>query len=392
MGAQPMAWNEPGGRRDKDPWGGRGNGSGPPDLDEAFRKLRAKIKGLFGDRGPISGGGGSGGGGGGSPAVWIVALVALVALAVYESVYVIEAAERAVVTRFGAYITTLMPGLNFRWPPPIERVEKINIDQIRSVGQKGAMYTQDENIVDVELNVQYRVRSVEDFAFMVVGPDATLEQVMESSVRGVIGENKLDFIMTEGRMQVAADIREAIQDLVDQYQAGVEVTSVNMQPAKPPEEVRSAFDDAIKAREDEQRYINEAKAYVSEVLPRAEGQAARLRADAEGYKSQVIEQSEGQTSRFTQVLAEYEKAPGVTRERLYLETVESVLSNSPKVLLDVEGGNNLVYLPLDKFFGHAPGSPETVAVPPRSGAEAEPLASDQAPAPRADVRGRERTR
>ena len=227
---------------------------------------------------------------------------------------------------------------------------------------------------------------------VLVDPDATLEQVTESSVRGVIGENKLDFIMTEGRSQVAADIRQAIQDLVDQYEAGLEVTSVNMQPAKPPEEVRSAFDDAIKAREDEQRYINEAKAYVSEVLPKAEGQAARLRADAEGYKSQVIEQSEGQTSRFTQVLAEYEKAPGVTRERLYLETVESVLSNSPKVLLDVEGGNNLMYLPLDKFFGHAPGSQETVAAPPRSGAEAEPLASDQAPAPRADVRSRERTR
>lgn len=393
MGAQPMAWNEPGGRRDKDPWGGRGNGSGPPDLDEAFRKLQAKIKGLFGGRGPISGGGGGGGGGGaGSPALWIVALVALVALAIFESVYVIEAAERAVVTRFGAYVTTLTPGLNFRWPPPIERVEKINIDQIRSVGQKGAMYTQDENIVDVELNVQYRVKSAEDFAFNVVGPDATLEQVTESSVRGVIGENKMDFIVTEGRMKVAGDIRQAIQDLLDQYQAGLEVTGVNMQPAKPPEEVKSAFDDAIKAREDEQRFINEAKAYVSEVLPKVEGQAARLRADAEGYKSQVIAQSEGQTSRFTQVLAQYEKAPGVTRERLYLETLESVLSNTPKVLLDVEGGNNLVYLPLDKLFGHAPGSQETVAAPPRSGAEAEPLASDQAPAPRADARSRDRTR
>lgn len=389
MGAWPMAWNEPGGRRDKDPWGGRGNGSGPPDLDEAFRKLQAKIKGLFGGRGPISGGGG-GRGGGGSPALWIVALLALVAFAVYESIYVIEAAERAVVTRFGAYVATLTPGLNFRWPPPIERVEKVNIDQIRSAGQKGAMYTQDENIVDVELNVQYRVGSVEDFVFNVVGPDATLEQVMESSVRGVMGENKLDFIMTEGRMQVAADIREAIQDLVDQYQAGLEVTSVNMQPAKPPEEVRSAFDDAIKAREDEQRFINEAKAYVSEILPKAEGQAARLRADAEGYKAQVIEQAEGQAGRFTQILTEYEKAPGVTRERLYLETVESVLSNSPKVLLDVEGGNNLVYLPLDKFFGHPPGSQEAAAAvqPPRPGVEPEPLASDQAPAPRADGRSR----
>ncbi|MGH9896202.1 MAG: FtsH protease activity modulator HflK, partial [bacterium] len=267
--------------------------------------------------------------------------------------------------------------------------EKINVDQIRSAGQKGAMYTQDENIVDVELNVQYRVKSVEDFAFNVVGPDATLEQVTESSVRGVIGENTMDFIVTEGRMQVAADIRQAIQELLDQYRAGLEVTGVNMQPAKPPEEVKSAFDDAIKAREDEQRFINEAKAYVSEVLPKAEGQAARLRADAEGYKSQVIAQSEGQTSRFTQVLAEYEKAPGVTRERLYLETMESVLANSPKVLLDVEGGNNLIYLPLDKLFGHPPGSQETtVAAPPRSGAEAEPLASDQAPAPRAEGRSR----
>ncbi|MGH8565795.1 MAG: FtsH protease activity modulator HflK [Gammaproteobacteria bacterium] len=388
-----MAWNEPGGRRDKDPWGGRGNGGGPPDLDEAFRKLRAKIKGLFGERGPISGGGG-GGGGGGSPALWILALVVLVALAIYESVHVIAAAERAVVMRFGAYITTLMPGLNFRWPPPIERVEKVNIDQIRSVGYKAAMYTQDENIVDVELNVQYRVKSIEDFAFNVVGPDATLEQVTESSVRGVIGENKMDFIVTEGRTQVVADIRKAVQELLDQYQSGLEVTSVNMQPAKPPEEVKSAFDDAIKAREDEQRFINEAKAYVSLVLPKAEGQAARIRADAEGYRSRVIAHSEGEASRFTQILTEYEKAPEVTRERLYLETVESVLSNSPKVLLDVQGGNNLIYLPLDKLFAHTPGSQEAAEVPPRSssasGAEPEPLASDQAPVPRADGRSRER--
>jgi len=387
-----MAWNEPGGRRDKDPWGGRGNGSGPPDLDEVFRKLQAKIKGLFGERGPNSGGGG-GGGGGGSPALCIVALVALVAFAVYESVYVIEAAERAVVTRFGAYVTTLNPGLNFRWPPPIERVEKVNIDQIRSVGHKSAMYTQDENIVDVELNVQYRVKSVEDFAFNVVGPDATLEQVTESSVRGVIGENKMDFIVTEGRAQIVADIRTAIQELLDQYQSGLDVTSVNMQPAKPPEEVKSAFDDAIKAREDEQRFISEAKAYVSLVVPKVEGQAARIRADAEGYRSRVIAHSEGEASRFTQILAEYEKAPEVTRERLYLETVESVLSNSPKVLLDVQGGNNLIYLPLDKLFAHAPGSQEAAAAAPPSStfnAESQPLASDQAPAPRADVRSRDR--
>ncbi len=385
-----MAWNEPGGRRDKDPWGGRGNGGGPPDLDEAFRRLQARLKSLFGERGPISGGGG-GGGGGGSRGAWIAALLVFLAFAVFESVYVIEAAQRAVVMRFGAYVTTLNPGLNFRWPPPIERVEKINIDQIRSVDHKGAMYTKDENIVDVDLNVQYRVKSVQDFVFNVVGPDATLEQVTESSVRRVVGENKMDFIVTEGRSQVAADIRKAIQKLVDEYQAGLEVTSVNMQPAKPPEEVKSAFDDAIKAREDEQRFINQAKAYVSEILPRAEGQAARIRADAEAYRSRVIAQSQGEASRFTQILAEYEKAPEVTRERLYLETVEAVLAGSPKVLLDVEGGNNLVYLPLDKLFGHTPGSQETVQVqpqPPRAGAEAEPLASDQVPASRGEGRSR----
>lgn len=382
-----MAWNEPGGRRDKDPWGGRGGGGGgPPDLDEAFRKLQAKIKGWFGDRGPSSGGGGGGGASGASSGLWIVGAIALLAFILFESVYVIEAAERAVVTRFGAYVTTLTPGLNFRFPPPIERVEKVNIDQIRQWGHKNAMYTQDENIIDVELAVQYRIKSVEDFAFNVVDPDGTLEQVTESSVRGVIGENKMDFIVTEGRMQVAVDIRKAIQDLLDQYQAGLEVTGVNMQPAKPPEEVKSAFDDAIKAREDEQRFINEAKGYVSLVVPKAEGQAARLRADAEGYRSRVISQAEGEASRFVQVLTEYEKAPAVTRERLYIETVEAVLSSAPKVLLDVEGGNNLLYLPLDKLFGRTPAVPGSAEAQP--GAASEPVVSDQAPTPRPDGRSR----
>jgi membrane protease subunit HflK len=226
----------------------------------------------------------------------------------------------------------------------------INVDQIRSFEHRGTMLTQDENIVDVELAVQYRIKDAEEYTFNIFRPDATLAQTNESATRTIIGKSKLDFVLTEGRAQIASEIKELTQQILDIYSAGVLITSVNMQPAKPPEEVKSAFDDAIKAREDEQRLINEAEAYQNEVTPRARGAAARITEDSHAYRSRVIVQAQGEANRFQQLLVEYEKAPEVMRRRLYLETMEAVLSSTPKVLLDTKGGNSLMYLPIDKLI------------------------------------------
>ena len=384
-----MAWNEPGGGKDRDPWGNRRREGSPPDLDEVIRKLQAKLKGLFG--------GATGGGGGparGAPArgTWAGIALILVIVIGWNMTYVVKQQEQGIVFRFGAYAATLDPGLNVRWPRPIERVELVNVEQTRSIAHHASILTKDENIVDVEFTVFYRVKDVKDYSFNVIAPDRTVEQVTESMIRAVIGKNNMDFVLTEGRGEVTNQIQVDIQRLLDTYQAGILVTSVNMQAAKPPEEVKSAFDDAIKAREDEQRQINEAETYRNDIIPKARGSAARVLADSHAYKSRVIAEAEGDASRFTQLLVEYEKAPQITRERLYLDAMESVLSNAPKVLLDTEGGNNLVYLPLDKLFEHRErlNSPAVVtesnALP-----EPEPLVSERE-LPERDERRIRRTR
>ncbi|MGH8582619.1 MAG: FtsH protease activity modulator HflK [Gammaproteobacteria bacterium] len=348
-----MAWNEPGGGRDRDPWGnrGRGSGGGPPDLDQVWRKIQAWFKGLFGGKGgaPQQPSGGTGGGRT-IAAGAVLALVAGIYLA-WDCFYAVKAGEQGVVLRLGAYVATLDPGLNLRWPRPIERVEVIHIEQIKSRSHKDSMLTQDENIVDVDVAVQYRIKSVKDYVFNVVDPDNTLGQAMESAVRSVVGENKMDFVLTEGRAAVSVQIQDMMQEILDRYKTGLVITLANMQEAKAPEEVKSAFDDAIKAREDQQRLINEAEAYRNGIIPRARGNAARQVEDAKAYKARMIGQALGDSSRFSQLLSAYEQAPEITRERLYLETVESVLAASPKVLLDSTGGNNLVYLPLEQLFG-----------------------------------------
>ncbi len=343
-----MAWNEPGGNGDKDPWGNRGNQDGPPDLDEIVRKMQDKVGGLFGGRGSSSSG--TGDSGPGARGAGIIALILLLLWLAWDSAYIIQPAQRGVVLRFGAFQTTIGPGLNFRLPRPFEQVEVVDVDQIRSISHKATMLTQDENIVDVEVAVQYRVKGVEDYLFKVLGPDQTLRQATESSVREVIGKSKMDYVLTEGRNQIATKIKLLMQGILDSYKTGLFVNSVNMQPAKPPEQVKSAFDDAIKAREDEQRKINEAEAYRNEILPKARGAAARQSQDAKAYKARVIDMAKGEASRFTQLMKEYQKAPEVTRERLYLETMESVLSNTSKVYVDTEGNNNLLYLPVDKLL------------------------------------------
>lgn len=343
-----MAWNEPGGSG-KDPWGSQGGDQGPPDLDELARKFQQKLGGLFGGKGGGSGGG-SGGTGGGASRIGIgLVLGALVAVWVFSGIYIVAPAERAVVLQFGRYVKTTGPGPH--WVPRfIQTVEKVNVEQIRNIQRQSSMLTQDENIISIALAVQYRVKDAKDYLFQVRDPDLTLREATESAMREVIGKSKLDFALTEGRSEIVARTEVLLQEILDNYVTGLQVTSVNLQDAQPPEQVQGAFDDAIKAREDEQRLKNEAEAYSNEVIPVARGNAARQLEEANAYKEQVIAQAEGEASRFEQLLAEYQKAPKVTRQRLYLETMESVLANSSKVMVDVEGGNNLMYLPLDQLM------------------------------------------
>jgi membrane protease subunit HflK len=347
-----MAWNEPGGGN-KDPWGSGSGNQGPPDLDEIVRKLQERVSGLFGGGKKPTGGGGAGGGDISMRAIGIVAAVVFIGW-LFTGIYIVDPAERGVVMRFGAYTKMTDPGPHWHIPWPIESVQIINVDEISSFSHKAAMLTQDENIVDVELTVQSRIQDAANYLFQDQAPDKTLRDATETVVRKTIGGSKLDFILTEGRSAVAETIRGRVQELMDDYKTGLLVTSVNMQPAKPPEQVKEAFDDAIKAREDKERLENKAEAYANEILPQARGEAARAIADAKAYRDRVIAEAEGQTSRFAAVLTEYEKAPLVTRERLYLETMESVLGKSNKVLLDVPDGNSLMYLPLDQIIKQQP--------------------------------------
>ncbi|MES9943292.1 MAG: FtsH protease activity modulator HflK [Candidatus Thiodiazotropha sp. 6PLUC2] len=344
-----MAWNEPGGNG-KDPWSGKGGDQGPPDLDEVVKKLQEKLGGIFGggnsSRGDSSIGGGSGPG---SKSIgFVVAIALLVWLA--SGIYIIDAPERGVILRFGAYHETTKPGPHWHIPFPVERVISVNVDQITSFRHKAQMLTRDENIVDVEFTIQSRILDAADYLFQDRDPDKTMRDATETAVREIIGKSDLDFILTQGRGAIADRIKQGAQGLIDDYKAGLMITSVNMQPAKPPEQVKSAFDDAIKAREDKEKLENQAEAYANEVVPRARGAAARQLADASAYKDRVIAEAEGDVSRFLAVLKEYQKEPKVTRERIYLEAVETMLGQTSKVMLDTEGGNSLMYLPLDKLI------------------------------------------
>jgi membrane protease subunit HflK len=348
-----LAWNEPD-DNDRDPWGRRRGHQGPPDLDEVVRKMQERLGSLFGRR--------PGGGRARQDNTGAIVSVLVVGIAVwlsYDMFYRIDQAELGVVRRFGSYVTTLQPGLHLRLPRPIEYVAKENVDRIRDFTVDATMLTEDENIVDVEVATQYRVKDVTKFLFNITDPDETVRQLTESSIREIIGTNTLDFVITQGRGEIAVRAQERIQSVMDAYDAGIEITSVNMQPAKPPEQVKAAFDDAIKAREDEQRKVNEAEAYRNEVVQTAQGEADRMRLEAQAYREQVIANAEGEASRFEQILSEYQKAPEITRQRLYLETIESVLRDTSKVMLDAQQTNNLVYLPLDKIIERASGGSRT---------------------------------
>ncbi len=345
-----MAWNEPGG--DRDPWSGRGgDDQGPPDLDEVVRKLQERLSGLFG--GPPRGEGRGRLGRGGQPNVRMIVFILGILFIIWlaTGIYIVEPAERGVVMRFGRYADTTGPGPHWHIPWPIETVIKVNVDEISTLTHRAAILTRDENIVEVELTVQSRIQDAADYLFQDQDPERTLNDATAAMVRVAIGQSKLDFVLTEGRSVVAMSIKERIQDLMDRYKTGLLVTSVNMQPAKPPEQVKAAFDDAIKAREDKERLENQAEAYANEVLPNARGTAARLLADAKAYRDRLIAASEGETARFLAVLDQYRRAPEVTRQRLYLETLQEVLSQNPKVFIDVtQGASPLIYLPLDQLM------------------------------------------
>lgn len=353
-----MAWNEPGNSGNgngRDPWGNRGD-QGPPDLDEVVRKMRDKIGGLFGGSGSGSGGDGSGSSSsanlGGSFSMIILALAAWF---LYDASYVIQPAERGVVLRFGKSVDTLLPGFNMRMPRPFETVVRINVENIRKLSVGGTqaeslMLTRDENIIDIEFSVQYKIKNASDYVFNVRNPEESLLHATETAVREVVGKTNMDYVITEGRDVVAIQARELVQQILDDYGTGIVVTEFNMQDAQPPEQVQNAFADAVKAREDEVRFKNEAEAYSRDLLGKAVGAAQREVLDAQGYRSKVIESSTGEAARFSNLLIEYEKAPEVTRERLYIEAMETVLGNSTKIMTDTKGGNNIMYLPLDQLM------------------------------------------
>jgi membrane protease subunit HflK len=340
-----MAWNDPG--RNRSPWGNRPD-RGAADLDEALRNLQRRLAGLFGGTGGAGGGDTPGGAGMRSFGAGTVVLV-LLAIWAATGLYKVDAAERAVVTRFGKYHGTTDPGLRWHMPWPIEARQIINVQSIEGFSDQTRMLTSDENLVDINIAVQYRRAEARAYAFNVREPESTLGEVSESAIREIVGRSTLDHVLEEGRQEIAARTKDLIQRTLDSYETGIEVTSVNLQGVAVPEQVSSAQRDAIKAREDKERLALEAQAYSNDILPKAKGSASRQLEDAQAYKARIVADAEGEAQRFNKLLEAYERAPGVTRQRLYFETMEQVFGNTNKVLVDTQGPGNVMYLPLDKL-------------------------------------------
>jgi membrane protease subunit HflK len=365
--------------------GGPGGGNqGPPDLDELWRNFNRRLGELFGRR---RGGGGEPPSGGptahqfGGGAVLLVLLVLAVWLA--SGFYIVDAASRGVVLTFGRYAEETKPGLRWRLPWPIQRHELVNLAQVRTlevgyrnivrtkVPKESLMLTDDENIVDLQFAVQYTVKDPRDYVFNVRRPDESAQQIAETAMREVIGKSKMDGILYETQVEVGREAAKLMQQIHDRYGTGIAISAVTVQNAQPPEQVQAAFDDAVKANQDRERQKNEGQAYANDVIPRARGTASRLLQESEGYKQRVIANAEGEASRFKQVLAEYSKAPGVTRERIYIDTIQQLLSSTNKIVMDYRGSGNLLYLPLDKLMQQS-----------GTGTSAEPASSARAvPAP-----------
>ena len=353
-----MAWNEPGNNgNDKDPWNNKGGrDQGPPDLDEVFRKFSNKFSGLFGGK---KSGNGSGGGLGGAGISFIL-IIAVIVWAL-SGIYTVKEAERGVVLQFGKYDRIADPGL--RWKMTfIETVIPVDIEAVRSLSASGFMLTEDENVVSVEFQVQYRVIDPYLYEFSVTNADSSLEEALDSALRYVVGHAKMDQVLTNGREEVRQNTWDELNKVIEPYNLGLIVTDVNFKDSRPPTEVKDAFDDAIAAQEDEERFIREAEAYAREIEPRARGQVTRMTQEAEGYQERITLEAQGEVARFEKLLPEYLAAKEVTRERLYIDAMEEVLGSSSKVLVDVKGGNNMMYLPLDKIM-EKQGTATRVALP-----------------------------
>ena len=342
-----MSWDD----GDKgNPWKSGGDNKSPTDLDAVVRDFQRRLSGLFGGRRGGARGEGGGSGGGVGSGVVLGILVLLLGIWALSGFYQIDDAERGVVLRFGAYEKTALPGLNWHLPWPVERVEKINTNVTERYAYQGSMLTKDENIVLVDLIVQYRRTDPFKYLFGLRSPEDALRDVTASAIRETIGKNDLDFILTQGRAEVAAQTQELIQRTLDSYGTGISVYEVNLQEANFPRDVEASVQDAIKAREDRERMSLEAQAYANDLVPRARGLAARRREDAEAYRAQVVANAEGESDRFSRIRAEYEKAPAVTRERMYLRRCRRSSRTRQKCLLDTDGSGNMIYLPLDRLM------------------------------------------
>lgn len=350
-----MSWNEPGnknGSGGKDPWGqGNRKEEGPPDLDEVFRQFQDRLRNMMGGK---SGGNGArpqgpklGGVG------FSIAAIIFLGIYVLLGIFVVDPAEEAVVTRFGQYNRTV--GAGPHWLAPfIEQKSIVNVQKVETTTHGGEMLTMDKNIIDVSIAAQFRIEEPKSFLFNVEGPISSLQQVTESALRAVVGQSLMDEILTKGRDKIGDDVLQTIQTNMDNYQTGIRILDLAMLPSKPPEPVKAAFDDVIKAGQDQQRFVNEAEAYANKIVPVAEGRAKRVTEEANAYKQEVILDAQGQTTRFDAILPEYKRAPEVTRDRLYLDAMQGVYSQSTKIVVDVDGGNNLFYMPLDKLAANLP--------------------------------------
>jgi membrane protease subunit HflK len=353
-----MAWNEPGGNKnDNDPWGTggrRGNDQGPPDLDEALKKGLDKLNKLFGGKGKKGGGGGSqgsdsGGGGVGYGAILAIFAILAVGFALYQSVYTVDEKERAVVLRFGEYYTTKDPGLQFK-VPLIDRITKVRVTSLRSAESRGQMLTEDQNLVSVELQVQYRVDNARNYVINVRDSNQALAFATDSALRHEVGNAQLDEVLTEGRAALAINVEQRLQTFLKDYGTGLRIVKVNLESTQPPEPVQEAFREVQRAKEDEQRLVEEAETYRNKVVPEARGRAQRLLEEANAYKEQVIERANGETARFLELLGVYADAPQVTRDRMYIDAMQKVFSSTSKVLVDTESSGNIMYLPLDRLM------------------------------------------
>ncbi len=377
-------------------WGRRpgGGNQGPPDLDEIWRQLNNRLSRLLGAKGggngepPGNGGPSAGAVGGGAGLLAVLVLVIWVA----SGFYIVNEGQEGVVLRFGKFLGTTQPGPRWHLPYPIETAEVVNVKQVRTVEvgyrnnvkskvlKEALMLTDDENIVDVQFAVQYILKSPNDYLFNNRAPDDSVLQAAETAIREIVGRSSMDFVIFEGRADVAARAQKLMQEILDRYGTGISISKVTMQNAQPPEQVQAAFDDAVKASQDRERQKNEGEAYANDVIPKARGMAARLMEEASGYRTRVIEQSQGDAARFRQVVAEYVKAPQVTRDRLYIDAMQQIMSNTSKILIDQKSGGNLLYLPLDKLMQMSTAA----------GVAATPAAKPPEPAPpEGGVRGRE---